>query len=392
MQAAIKASKPSLKVNGILKKEIILSTEYGRLSVLHPLLNSSQKIDSKNSITVRDITYINNNSSVSSVFALINRQKDYFLFRPESHYYNSTLLFQSIRKKVHGNFYGDKENMKNPFENCKSPKDVFNLSRNIKMSIKKELSRFGIKLYSTGELDIKLNEQSFMKSNIMFEDILKKNIKKHESEVSVIADNNIKFNKHEYFISMEMLEGLLTVLKYSQKGINVSVLGDKKIYPMAGVFSPTREDYLNLLLKYVQENYKELKGMKALDLGCGSGILSFILADQGLRDITAVDINENAVMSCKNNAESLGYFDIIKTRKLNIFSTEDIQSLVKANSGKQQLFDIIVCNPPWLNANFVFSQNEFENAIYDPKYKFLEHALKEGSKVDELIIYRESIE
>ena len=32
---------------------------------------------------------------------------------------------------------------------------------------------------------------------------------------------------------------------------------------------------------------------------------------------------------------------------------------------------MIVTNPPWLNASFVFSQTDIENAIYDPKHIFL---------------------
>ena len=34
-------------------------------------------------------------------------------------------------------------------------------------------------------------------------------------------------------------------------------------------------------------------------------------------------------------------------------------------------YDLIVANPPWLNASFMFSQTDLENAIYDPKHMFL---------------------
>jgi hypothetical protein len=34
-------------------------------------------------------------------------------------------------------------------------------------------------------------------------------------------------------------------------------------------------------------------------------------------------------------------------------------------------FDLIVCNPPWLNASFVYSQTDLENGIYDPDHQFL---------------------
>lgn len=31
-----------------------------------------------------------------------------------------------------------------------------------------------------------------------------------------------------------------------------------------------------------------------------------------------------------------------------------------------------MCNPPWLNTSFVFSQTDLENGIYDPDHIFLE--------------------
>ena len=37
-------------------------------------------------------------------------------------------------------------------------------------------------------------------------------------------------------------------------------------------------------------------------------------------------------------------------------------------------FDFIVCNPPWINASYVFTQTDLENAVYDPDHKFLRSA------------------
>ena len=42
-------------------------------------------------------------------------------------------------------------------------------------------------------------------------------------------------------------------------------------------------------------------------------------------------------------------------------------------------YDLIVCNPPWLNASFVFTQNDFENSVYDPDNKFLKSAFNFAS-------------
>ena len=43
-------------------------------------------------------------------------------------------------------------------------------------------------------------------------------------------------------------------------------------------------------------------------------------------------------------------------------------------------YDLIVVNPPWLNANFVFTQTDLENSIYDPDHKFLKSAFNFACK------------
>ena len=47
---------------------------------------------------------------------------------------------------------------------------------------------------------------------------------------------------------------------------------------------------------------------------------------------------------------------------------------------------MIVVNPPWLNANYIYSQSEFENAVYDPDHKFLKSAFNFASKLQILIL------
>ena len=36
--------------------------------------------------------------------------------------------------------------------------------------------------------------------------------------------------------------------------------------------------------------------------------------------------------------------------------------------------DLIVCNPPWVPANFVKAANPLDNGVYDPDEKFLKSA------------------
>lgn len=77
----------------------------------------------------------------------------------------------------------------------------------------------------------------------------------------------------------------------------------------------------------------DVKGKQALEIGCGSGLISILLAKAGA-SVTAVDINPKAVLATKKNAEKNGFkFD---AHVSNMFENVD---------GK---FDIIVFNPPYL--------------------------------------------
>ena len=83
-------------------------------------------------------------------------------------------------------------------------------------------------------------------------------------------------------------------------------------------------------------------------------------------------------MSVRTNANSLGFYDIIKSETVDVTNIESTERFFSQK--ENQAYDIIVCNPPWLNAGYVFSQNDFENAVYDPNYTFLESSLKLASK------------
>jgi 16S rRNA G966 N2-methylase RsmD len=383
----VKDTKILQKSSSIIKKEIILTTEYGRLSVLNPVLTSQFKKDNRDSIIFRDINYLDNNSSVKKTKVIMSRQKDFFLFKPETNYYNSHLFYNSIRKLIFSDFYGDKKKSNNPFEKCKTAKEIFDLSRNIKMNVKKELSRFGFKLYKTGEIDIKFGDKSYLKDNVMLQDTLKQLIVKYENDLNElvsIKESDSKFQKHDYFISYPSLEGAVSSMSYSQKGIIIKALQNKRIFPLFGVFSPTRDDYIELFNSYLNENYKDVKHLnKALDIGCGSGVLSFIMAQFGINKVIALDKDKNAVISCKTNAEALGFHNKITAFQYDIVKETDENSKINGNEYINNNFgelDLIVCNPPWLNASIQFSQNEFENAIYDPSHKFLESSINYASK------------
>jgi len=93
------------------------------------------------------------------------------------------------------------------------------------------------------------------------------------------------------------------------------------------VYEPADDSYM--LIEAIEVN----EGEKALDMGCGTGIVAIYLAKAGC-DATAADIKEKALENTRENAERNGVK--IRIVKSDLFSNID---------GK---FDIIVFNPPYL--------------------------------------------
>ena len=108
---------------------------------------------------------------------------------------------------------------------------------------------------------------------------------------------------------------------------------DFEIEVLEGVYKP-REDS-ELLAEVL--NKEELQGNHALDMGCGSGIQSIILAKKGF-DVISVDVNTTALENVKLNAEKNNVSGKITPLKSDLF--ENV-------SGK---YDVIVFNPPYVES------------------------------------------
>ena len=53
-------------------------------------------------------------------------------------------------------------------------------------------------------------------------------------------------------------------------------------------------------------------GCKAIDVGCGSGILGLAAAKLGAADVLAIDLDESAVKVAKENTEKNGLSDVVR--------------------------------------------------------------------------------
>ncbi len=80
----------------------------------------------------------------------------------------------------------------------------------------------------------------------------------------------------------------------------------------------------------------DLKGMRVVDVGTGSGILALAAARAGAAHVTAVDVNPNAALTAAENGRTNGYGDRLMAVCSNLLSA----------LAPVALFDVIISSPP----------------------------------------------
>jgi len=88
-----------------------------------------------------------------------------------------------------------------------------------------------------------------------------------------------------------------------------------------------------------------------LDIGAGTGLLSFMAAQRTRAHITALEIEENAFLQCKENIELNG-----KGHRIELINIS-FQDYIEISESK---FDNIICNPPYFE-NSVKSKQKSRN-------------------------------
>ena len=117
------------------------------------------------------------------------------------------------------------------------------------------------------------------------------------------------------------------------------------VHPHYGVFAPTRQEYVQLLLDAPLPDNHDI----AYDIGIGTGLLAIVLAKRGIKQIIATDLNPRALECAEDNLNSLGISNV-QLQQADLYPTE----VPAAN--------LIVCNPPWLPAK---PSSPLEYAVYD---------------------------
>jgi len=151
----------------------------------------------------------------------------------------------------------------------------------------------------------------------------------------------------EFFLPFPQVQGLNSSWQWYKNGIKIPGL-DKKIHPFYGTYFPTRFEHLKLFENWL----KQYRGKKesAVDIGIGCGVLSYFMLKNGFKKIYGTDSNRNAIAGLKIQIEKANIQSEIELLHGDLFAGINIKT------------ELIVFNPPWLNANHNYLG--LDNAIY----------------------------
>jgi methylase of polypeptide subunit release factors len=154
-------------------------------------------------------------------------------------------------------------------------------------------------------------------------------------------------------LPLRELLGMIGAHEWRTKGVLVPALGDgARVHPHYGVFAPVRGEYVGLVAQACER--WPVAGRSAFDVGTGSGVLAFVLAQRGAR-VVATDVEPRAVACAKANAERLGLAERVDVRE------SDLLPVGRA--------DVVVANPPWVPSP---AYGPLDRAVYDPSGTLLE--------------------
>ena len=154
-------------------------------------------------------------------------------------------------------------------------------------------------------------------------------------------------DSQNFLLSFPQIQGLNSAWQWYLNGLNIPVLRNK-IHSYYGVYFPTRFEHLQLFDNWL----KRYDGPKksAIDVGIGSGVLSFQMMKYGFQKSFGTDMNPNAI---------IGLQESMKGTKLALKIELDYGHLF----GKwEKQTELIVFNPPWLPTDQ--SIDRFDEAIY----------------------------
>jgi methylase of polypeptide subunit release factors len=177
----------------------------------------------------------------------------------------------------------------------------------------------------------------------------------------------------DFYISFPEVQGMNSSWQWYENGIEIKTL-NLTLKPYYGTYFPTRFDHLKLFDKYL----KRYEGEKnnAIEIGVGSGVLSFQLIQNGFKNIFATDTNKNAIIGVSQECERLGFEDEITLNHGDLFDNCDVKA------------DLIVFNPPWLLAKHKLEEGIDKAIYYEEELfpRFFEQAQKHLTSEGKIVL------
>ena len=221
------------------------------------------------------------------------------------------------------------------------------------------------KAISEGFLQLKKSKinSPFLDSEILMSEAIK------EDRKYLILNLNKKINKKTYNHFKELI-------KERTKGKPIAYLTGKKCFWKhefnvdRNVLIPRPET--ELIVDYVIKNFKNKTKVQLLEIGVGSGcVLLSILNEKENFLGTGIDLTNECLKICKNNANKMGLINRLKLFK------SDIDNF---NFGK---YDLIISNPPYIKKlDFKYLDKDVKD--FEPKIA-LDGGLKGLSEIRKVI-------
>lgn len=223
-------------------------------------------------------------------------------------------------------------------------------------------------------------ERELLKEHLNKKDSFSKLIILFYKKIKKINSRNLK-KIYEFYMSIKVIQLVYNTWKnkdYKRNTYSYKDLKELRILP--GVFSPKFASDSYLWAKYMASS-KVVKNKRVLEMGAGTGIISFYLYKYGQpKQILAGDINKHAIKNMKENKVKMRVPDaFFEIRETNLYS----------NISKKEKFDVIFWAYVWLKLKdskmIEILKNEKNavvssllNSIIDPKYNMLRKFLAES--------------
>ena len=152
---------------------------------------------------------------------------------------------------------------------------------------------------------------------------------------------------NEFLLPFPQVQGLNSSWQWYEKGISIPVLG-RKIHPWFGTYFPTRFEHLELFDNWLKGYKGEKKS--AIDIGIGSGVLSFQMLKYGFEKVYGTDSNPNTIIGLNEDLKENKLYSKIDLIHGDLFANCNVKT------------ELIVFNPPWLPASH--NVEGIDKAIY----------------------------